>query len=79
MPLEQSTRWNMVFYYVRTAIDPEQAAPLIRREVAALDPNLPIRELKNDADANRGKYVLGAHIVRFHEHFCRIGDRARRG
>ncbi|MBZ5624155.1 MAG: ABC transporter permease [Acidobacteriia bacterium] len=45
-PLDQNTRWNVIFYYVRTVIDPEHAAPLIRREVAALDPNLPIRELK---------------------------------
>ncbi len=45
-PLDQSRRWFTVFYYLRTAIEPERTAPLIRREVAMLDPNLPIRELK---------------------------------
>jgi ABC-type antimicrobial peptide transport system permease subunit len=31
---------------VRTAIDADHAISLIRREVAALDPNLPIRDMK---------------------------------
>ena len=44
--LEQSTRWNTLFYYIRTSIEPEKTANLIRREVAAIDPNLPIREMK---------------------------------
>jgi predicted permease len=45
-PLEQSTRWFSVYYYLRTAIEPERTTALIRREVAALDPGLPIRDLK---------------------------------
>ena len=45
-PLAQSTRWFMMFFYVRTGIEPEQMTGQIRREVAALDPNLPIREIK---------------------------------
>jgi predicted permease len=45
-PLEQNTRWNGVYYYLRTAVEPEHVANLIRREVAALDPNLPIHEMK---------------------------------
>src|SRR5262245_7488211 len=45
-PLLQSTRWGMVFFYIRTGIEPDQTATQIRREVAMLDPNLPIRELK---------------------------------
>ncbi|MBI4873045.1 MAG: ABC transporter permease [Acidobacteria bacterium] len=45
-PLAQARRWNMVHYYLRTAGEPEAAANLARREVAALDPHLPIRQLK---------------------------------
>jgi predicted permease len=45
-PLPQTTRWNTLFFYLRTAVDPEQTAMSIRREVAVLDANLPIRELK---------------------------------
>jgi putative ABC transport system permease protein len=45
-PLEQNTRWGVLYYYVRTAAEPQSIAPQIRREVASLDPNLPIRDLK---------------------------------
>ena len=45
-PLQQNKRWFQIFFYVRTAIDPDHAVSLIRREVAALDPNLPIRGMK---------------------------------
>ena len=37
-------------FYVRTALEPEAFASAIRRETAALDPNLPIRELKTMRD-----------------------------
>jgi predicted permease len=39
-------RPGSLYFYVRTAIQPEQIAPSIRREVAALDPNLPIRNMR---------------------------------
>jgi predicted permease len=42
----QRTIQDHLYFYVRTAIDPQQIAAQIRREVAALDPNLPVRELK---------------------------------
>jgi ABC-type antimicrobial peptide transport system permease subunit len=46
MPIVQAARWNFVNFYVRTALDPEHIAPEVRRVVASIDPNLPIRELK---------------------------------
>jgi putative ABC transport system permease protein len=46
LPLEQQKQWGSVFYYVRTAIDPEQTFGSVQRELAALDPNLPLRGLK---------------------------------
>jgi putative ABC transport system permease protein len=46
MPYQQLQRQFWAYFYVRTAIEPEQIAPVIRREVAALDPHLPIRDLK---------------------------------
>jgi predicted permease len=45
-PLEQSAQWGGLYYYVRTAVEPESVAQQMRREVAALDSNLPVRELK---------------------------------
>ncbi|HXB67187.1 MAG TPA: ABC transporter permease [Candidatus Acidoferrales bacterium] len=45
-PLQQAERWNYVVFYLRTALDPEHVAPQVRRAVASLDPNLPIRQLK---------------------------------
>ena len=44
--LQQSTRWFQLHFYLRTAVPPETIGHLIQREVAALDPNLPIRDLK---------------------------------
>jgi predicted permease len=45
-PIDQATRVNAIWYYVRTAVEPASIAGQIRREVAALDSNLPLRELK---------------------------------
>jgi len=44
--LRQSQPWRTVYFYVRTAMQPESAMPLIRREVASIDPSLPIQGMK---------------------------------
>jgi ABC-type antimicrobial peptide transport system permease subunit len=44
-PLSQS-RWGSVYFYIKTGIEPEKMTTLIRREIAAIDGNLPIRDLK---------------------------------
>jgi putative ABC transport system permease protein len=46
LPYRQNKRQDSLYFYVRTAIEPQQIAAQIRREVAALDSNLPIRDLK---------------------------------
>jgi predicted permease len=46
LPYRQNKRQDALYFYVRTAIDPQQIAGQIRREVAALDSNLPIQGLK---------------------------------
>jgi predicted permease len=46
IPMEQVKRWHMLFYYVRTGVDPEAIGAQVRRAVASLDPSLPLRELK---------------------------------
>ncbi len=46
LPYRQNKQQGSLYFYVRTAIDPQQIAGQIRREVAALDPNLPIQDLK---------------------------------
>jgi putative ABC transport system permease protein len=61
-PMPQSTRWGQLFFYVRTGIDPERIANLIRREVTALDPNLPIRDLKT-MDAQIEENTFGERIL----------------
>ena len=50
LPYRQSTRQNDLYFFLRTAIEPQQIARQIRREVAALDANLPIRDLKTMQD-----------------------------
>jgi predicted permease len=45
-PYAQTTRQSAMYFYVRTAMEPEPIAPAIRREVAALDANLPLRDLR---------------------------------
>jgi len=61
-PLEQSTRWSLVVFYLRTGIDPERTAPQIHREVAALDPNLPIRQLKT-MQTQIDENMYGEHLL----------------
>src|SRR5262245_37938189 len=43
---EQMQRQSEMSFYVRTALEPDALAAAIRREAAALDPNMPIRDLK---------------------------------
>jgi predicted permease len=56
-PYLQSPTQSAMYFYVRTAIDPRQVFEPIRRAVAELDPNLPIRNMRTmDAqlDINMG-------------------------
>jgi predicted permease len=46
VPYQQIKRQFDLHFYLRTALEPTQVASQIRREVAALDANLPIRGLK---------------------------------
>ena len=46
MPYRQIQRQDDLYFYLRTAIEPRQIAEQIRRVVAGLDANLPIRDLK---------------------------------
>src|SRR5262245_9968827 len=52
---QQDRRQSEMSFYVRTALESETLAAAIRRETSALDPNIPIRELKtmrNQIDEN---------------------------
>jgi predicted permease len=46
IPYRQVKRQGDLYFYLRTAIEPEQIASQIRREVAAIDSKLPVRNLK---------------------------------
>jgi putative ABC transport system permease protein len=46
LPYRQNKQQGDLYFYIRTAIEPQQVAEQIRRVVAALDANLPIRDLK---------------------------------
>jgi predicted permease len=46
LPYRQKKRQDALYFYLRTAIEPRQIASQIRRELAALDSNLPIQDLK---------------------------------
>ncbi len=45
-PIGQRARWRELHFYLRSAMEPEQLASSIRREVRKLDPTLPIGEMK---------------------------------
>jgi predicted permease len=45
-PYRQLPRQSQLYFYIRTAIDPQQLIPMLRREVASLDSNLPIQGMK---------------------------------
>ena len=56
-PYLQSPNQSAMHFYVRTALDPQQVFEPIRREVAALDPNLPLRHMRTmeaQLDLNMG-------------------------
>jgi len=64
--LERDVVTHLVFY-VRTEVPPEHVAPLVRREVAALDPNVPVlnlrtvsRQIERNASTERGVSILAA-------------------
>ena len=69
LPLEQVKRWGTLFYYLRTAVDPESVGAQARRAVAQLDPNLPVRGLKtmemqiqeNNFDSTHHEHALRRH------------------
>jgi predicted permease len=46
LPIQQNRTWFQIYFYIRTTTPPDSFLPLIPREVAALDPNLPVRFLK---------------------------------
>jgi ABC-type antimicrobial peptide transport system permease subunit len=46
LPYRQVQSMPSLYFYLRTAVDPESIAPQIRRAVASLDPNLPIDSVK---------------------------------
>jgi predicted permease len=50
LPHRQIKQQDGLYFYLRTAIEPEQITAQIRRELATLDPNLPIREMKTMQD-----------------------------
>jgi predicted permease len=45
-PYRQNDQTGVIFYYVRTSLDPEQLLGSIPRVVAALDANLPVQDLR---------------------------------
>jgi predicted permease len=56
-PYLQSPNQSAMYFYVRTALAPQQVFEPIRREVAALDPNLPLRHMRTmeaQLDLNMG-------------------------
>jgi predicted permease len=46
VPYRQAAEQSGLQFYVRTTADPQALAPAVRSTVAAVDPNLPVRDLK---------------------------------
>ncbi len=45
-PLRQSARWNSLYFYLRTAVPPEDLLDEVREAAAAVDSTLPVRDVK---------------------------------
>jgi predicted permease len=45
-PYRQNKQFGSANFYVRTALDPNQIMPLVRKSVAELDPQLPVESLR---------------------------------
>jgi len=58
----QQEQQGALFFYIRTRISPEAAAASVRREVAQLDSNLPIRDLRT-MDAQIRENIFPARIM----------------
>jgi len=58
----QQEQQGALFFYIRTRISPEAAAASLRREVAQLDSNLPIRDLRT-MDAQIRENIFPARIM----------------
>jgi predicted permease len=46
MPYRQAPAISALYFYVRTTVTPESLLPMLRQQVAAIDPDLPIRDLR---------------------------------
>ncbi|MBL8213015.1 MAG: ABC transporter permease [Bryobacterales bacterium] len=64
LPYRQNDRAESLNYYVRTTLQPEQMLSILRREIAALDPTIPvspIRTMQSQIDQN----LFGERIMSF--------------
>jgi predicted permease len=61
-PYKQVERLGPLNYYLRTNVEPEQIAALVRNEVAALDPSLPVGELKT-MEAQIEEQLFGERLI----------------
>jgi ABC-type antimicrobial peptide transport system permease subunit len=62
MPYRQNDRLGALNIYVRTGMDSDQFSALIRREVAALDSNIPISNMKS-MRAQIADNIFGERII----------------
>jgi predicted permease len=61
-PHRQFRRQSSLYFYVRTGVEPEGVVGAVRREVAALDSNLPIREMKT-MEAQIGQNIFAERML----------------
>jgi len=62
MPYQQNERIGALNFYVRTGIESDQFSALIRREVASLDPNIPVSHLKT-MQAQIGESIFAERLI----------------
>jgi predicted permease len=62
LPYRQSQRTGTLTFYVRTGTNPEEFLPNVPRAVAALDPNLPIRNMRTMPEQVRQNVFMDRFI-----------------
>jgi predicted permease len=72
LPYQQNERVGSLVFYVRTATSPEDFLPNIPRVVAALDPNLPIRNMRTMTQQVRENIFMDRFISRLAAAFAAL-------
>ncbi len=64
LPYRQNERAESLHYYVRTTLQPDQMLAIVRREIAALDPTIPVTPIRTMQDQINNN-LFGERLMSF--------------